>query len=146
MWPLCTYVMYTTLYNSCRFHLMFIMSPLRPITCGHYNIKQVHVLNWVTVATTCPLSIGCQLPRTCVLTLMDTKFILSGYVLRFLHLIPWLKIHFIRINDLTFTNCLNSCTAMTSTLFATDHFEDEGWCNRAVIRPPFCVLKSFLQN
>lgn len=53
MWPLFTYVMYTILYNSCRFHLMF-MSLLRSITCGHCNIKQVHVLNWVTVDTTCP--------------------------------------------------------------------------------------------
>jgi len=52
----------------------------------------------------------------------------------------------IRINDLAYTSCLNSCAAMTSILFATDQFEEDGWCNRAVIRPPFCVLKCFLQN
>jgi len=54
MWPLFIYVVYTTLYKSCRFHLMFIMSLLRSITCGHRNIKQAHALNWVTVDTTCP--------------------------------------------------------------------------------------------
>jgi len=33
---------------------------------------------------------------------------------------------------------------MTSTLFVTDQFEDDGWCNRVVIWPPFCVLKCVL--
>jgi hypothetical protein len=142
MWPLFTHVMCTTLYNSCRFHLMFIMSHLWSITCGLCNIQQAHALNWDTVDTT----IGCQLPGTYVLTLMDTKFILSGYDLLFLYLIPWLHINFIRINDITLTSCLNPCAAMTSTVFATDQFEHDGWCNRVVIRPPFCVLKCFLQN
>lgn len=54
MWPLFTYVVCTTLYNSCRFRLMLIMSLLRLITCGLCNIKQAHEPNWVTVDTRCP--------------------------------------------------------------------------------------------
>jgi hypothetical protein len=145
-WPLFTYVMCTTSYNSCRFHLMFIMSLLWSITCGLCKIKLAHALNWVTVDTICPPLHGLSLPGTYVLILMDTKFILSRYVLRFSYIIPWLNINFIRINDRTFTSCLNSCAAMTSTAIATDQLEYYGWCNRVVLRPPFCLLKCFLQN
>jgi hypothetical protein len=53
------------------------------------------------------------------------------YAFKFNSLIKYLFKIFIRINDLSFTSSLNSSTAMTSTVFATDQNEVEadaiGW-------------------
>jgi hypothetical protein len=145
-WPLFTYVMCTTLHNSCRFHLMFIMSLLRSITCGLYTIKQAHALNWVTADTICPPLHGMTTSWNVCVDLNGHQILSFGICFTLLYIIPWLNTNFIRINDLTFTSCLNSCAAMTSIVIATDQLEDYGWCNRVVMRPPFCVLKCFLQN